>query len=144
MDDLARSRFRSCLLKKTNKKAPVPHMGQEQNSCDTTQIDAFAPTRCTHHHACPRLITGGNPVEAYRVYTLSVRPPKSIRLPAKDPLLTTGGSLCFEKCSVLLFVNGFGLLSYYMLGFFSMSRVFYILSGNHEFGLVQCPGFRAF
>ncbi|NCB73635.1 MAG: hypothetical protein EOM51_02690 [Clostridia bacterium] len=41
-------------------------MGQEPSSCDTTQIDAkFAPTRFTHHHACPRLITGGIPVEAY-------------------------------------------------------------------------------
>ena len=41
-------------------------MGQEPSSCDTTQIDAKnAPTRFTHHHACPRLITGGIPVEAY-------------------------------------------------------------------------------
>ena len=51
---------------RANKKTPAPHMGQEPNSCDTTQIDArYAPTRFTHHHACPRLITGGIPVEAY-------------------------------------------------------------------------------
>lgn len=79
-----------------NKKTPAPHMGQEPNSCDTTQIDAYnAPTRFTHHHACPQLITGGIPVEAY----LSLRPfgsPSEVHSPNCHPPLSQHRGLSSE------------------------------------------------
>ena len=31
-------------------------MGQELNSCDTTQIDVITSARFTRHHACPCLL----------------------------------------------------------------------------------------
>ena len=66
MDGPANDRFsKPAILFAGQTKKLLPHKGQEPDSCDTTQIDANAPTRFTHHHACPRLITGGIPVEAY-------------------------------------------------------------------------------
>ena len=55
---------------------PVRYGTKSCHSCDTTQIDACASTRFTHHHAC-RWITGWDPVGIYLV-ARSSRPPESI------------------------------------------------------------------
>ena len=109
MEGSASRRLKSLLvLCGVNKKAPAPHMGQEQNSCDTTQIDANASTRYTHHHACPRLITGGISRRSLLKHTaLSVRPRKSIHRTAKRPLRTAADSLWNDDCRLLIFVTGF-------------------------------------
>ena len=39
-------------------------MGQEPDSCDTTQIDVFTSARFTRHHACP-MDNGWDPVGIY-------------------------------------------------------------------------------
>jgi len=47
------------------KTAFVPLWDKSRSSfCDTTQIDACASTRFTHHHACP-MDNGWDPVGIY-------------------------------------------------------------------------------
>ena len=92
-------------------------MGQEPDSCDTTQIDVFTSARFTRHHACP-MDNGWVPVGIYLV-ARSSRPRKSIRPAAPRPVSTIGGSLQVCRAGYSSFSQvwiGFTCWCYYMHG----------------------------
>ena len=94
------------LLIKQKKQPPIPTMGQELRSCDTTQIDEKSSARLCVPSYAPRLITGGIPsasTQAFRFF----KPPSEVHsLRAADRDLTTHGSLNAGLPKLLLFVTG--------------------------------------
>ena len=71
-------------------------MGQEQNSCDTTQIDprsSRASTRSLHTVIYSPWVTGGFPSVATKAEACSDRPQKSIHRTLPRRTLTIHGSL---------------------------------------------------
>ena len=67
MEGHASDRFEVCPSREGKQKDPCPTLWDKSQApaIPPKLTQKIAPTRFTHHHACPRLITGGIPVEAY-------------------------------------------------------------------------------
>ena len=71
------------LPQEIKKQLPVPFLGQELHSCDTTQIDVKTSTRFTRHHACP-MDNGWVPVGQYLEFS-PFRPPSEVHSHDRSP-----------------------------------------------------------
>lgn len=87
-------------------------MGQEPDSCDTTQIDVFTSARFTRHHACP-MDNGWVPVGIYLGFQFGppFKPPSKVHSPGRAPPRShhPGLSLGLPH-RLLLFLKGLRLI----------------------------------
>ena len=91
-------------------------MGQKRfkHLCDTTQIDARASTRFTHHHACP-MDNGWGPVSPYLETFRSKPPSEAHSLTVSHPDSTIRDSLKSDVRQLLFFFTGFSCITLLVL-----------------------------
>ena len=94
------------MLIKQKKQPPIPTMGQELRSCDTTQIDEKSVRSLMRTIIRTPIDNGWDPVGIYSSICFFKPPSEVHSLRAADRDLTTHGSLNAGLSKLLLFVTG--------------------------------------